>query len=102
MLLLKTLKNNPKITVNGGLPSDKTNLSNLNKDYRHRDYSVKELRQRYPDANNDAEAISLFAKEKEKKGAVLTLGTERKVYIPGLGWQFPKTARNWRKTKKRT
>jgi hypothetical protein len=32
---------------------------------------------------------------KPKGIAALTLGKETKVYIPGLGWQFPKTARNW-------
>jgi hypothetical protein len=32
---------------------------------------------------------------KPKGVATLTLGGERKVYIPGLGWQFPKTARRW-------
>ncbi len=32
---------------------------------------------------------------KPKGVAVLTLGGERKVFIPGLGWQFPKTARRW-------
>jgi hypothetical protein len=32
---------------------------------------------------------------KPKGVAVLTLGGERKVFIPGQGWQFPKTARRW-------
>ena len=32
---------------------------------------------------------------KPKGVAVLTLGGEKKVYIPGLGWSFPNTARNW-------
>lgn len=34
---------------------------------------------------------------KPKGVAVLRLGNERKVYIPGIGWQFPKTARDWAK-----
>ena len=32
-------------------------------------------------------------KSKEIPYSTLTLGTERKVFIPGLGWQFPTTAR---------
>jgi hypothetical protein len=32
---------------------------------------------------------------KPKGVATLTLGGETKVYIPGLGWQFPTTARRW-------
>ena len=32
---------------------------------------------------------------KPKGVAVRTLGNERKVFIPGQGWQFPATARRW-------
>jgi len=32
---------------------------------------------------------------KPKGVAALTLGSETKVFIPGQGWQFPKTARRW-------
>ena len=36
---------------------------------------------------------------KPKGVAALTLGKETKVYIPGVGWQFPATARKWAKEK---
>ena len=42
---------------------------------------------------NESPNWRTVSKSKEIPYATLRLGTERKVFIPGLGWQFPATAR---------
>ena len=45
--------------------------------------------------NSISESPDWNSVPKPKGVAVLTLGNERKVFIPGQGWQFPATARRW-------